>query len=261
MKQKKLPIDMEGRKKIQLEMLREVDVFCRKNEIRYSLAFGTLLGSIRHKGFIPWDDDVDIMMPLPDLLKFKKEFKSEKIEYHDIDNDRCHNFAFSLLRYKQTYSRNGLFYHGGGVSVDLYVCIGIPEDREMFIEKAQPLYNQRIKAINNRSKVISYLPIKTIPGFSSKIKKYRDYLFENSVPYDNATYYYIIAGPLDIWKRTTYDFDLFDNLIETSFENDRFMITAHYDKFLTLMYGDYMTPPPVEEQHPAHGGKYYWKNK
>lgn len=261
MKQKKLPIDMEGRKRIQLEMLREVDAFCRENKIRYSLAFGTLLGAIRHKGFIPWDDDVDIMMPLPDLLRFKKEFKSDNIEYHDVDNDKYHNFAFSLLKHKLTYSRVGLVYRGGGIGIDLYVCIGMPDDREGFIEKAKPLYNDRIKAIKNRIRAISYLPIKTIPFFSSKQKKYRNYLFDNSIPYDRAKYYYVIAAPLKDWKRTSYDFDLFDNLMETPFENNSFLITSKYDEFLTLMYGDYMTPPPIEQQRPAHGGKYYWKNK
>lgn len=70
-------ITLEERKQIQLRMLIEIDAFCRKHNIRYSLAYGTLIGAIRHKGFIPWDDDVDIMMPLPDMLRFKELFKSE----------------------------------------------------------------------------------------------------------------------------------------------------------------------------------------
>ena len=65
-------ITLEERKQIQLRMLIEIDAFCRKHNIRYSLAYGTLIGAIRHKGFIPWDDDVDIMMPLPDMLRFKE---------------------------------------------------------------------------------------------------------------------------------------------------------------------------------------------
>ena len=261
MKQMNKPLTLEERKSIQLDMLKEIDAFCRKHEIKYSLAFGTLLGAIRHKGFIPWDDDVDIMMPLPDLLRFKKEFKSDNIEYYDVDNDKYHNFAFSLFKHKLTYSRAGLVYRGGGIGIDLYVCIGVPDDREGFIEKAKPLYNDRIKAIKNRIRAISYLPIKTIPFFSSKQKKYRNYLFDNSVPYQKANYYYIIAGPLRDWRIMSYDYDLFDELIDVKFENIECLITSHYDQFLTLRYGDYMTPPPIEQQRPAHGGKYYWKNK
>ena len=70
MKKNKKPISIEERKVVQLEMLKEINSFCKANNIRYSLAFGTLLGAVRHKGFIPWDDDVDIMMPLPDMLRF-----------------------------------------------------------------------------------------------------------------------------------------------------------------------------------------------
>ena len=67
-------LDLDTRKDIQFSMLKEIDSFCRQHSIRYSLAYGTLLGAIRHNGFIPWDDDVDIMMPIVDLLVFKKNF-------------------------------------------------------------------------------------------------------------------------------------------------------------------------------------------
>ena len=70
-KEKRKQISLEEKKSIQLEMLKEIDAFCRNNNIKYSLAFGTLIGAVRHKGFIPWDDDVDIMMPLPDMLRFR----------------------------------------------------------------------------------------------------------------------------------------------------------------------------------------------
>ncbi len=257
---KHTPISLEERKKIQLEMLDEIHSFCKRNNIRYSLAFGTLLGAIRHKGFIPWDDDVDIMMPLPDLLRFKKEFRSEKIQYHDVDNDKCHPFAFSLLSYKTTYRDIGMIYKGTGVSIDLYICIGLPDKSEEFIAGAMPLFKKRITAIKYRAIAIKKLPVNSIPFFSYIQKQYRDYLFNKSIPYEQAEKYYIIAAALDQWKTTTYDYDLFEELIETPFENHHYQITAHYDAFLRLRYDDYMQYPPIEQQVPAHGkAKFYWK--
>ena len=74
---KEKPISFEEKRSIQLEMLKEIDAFCRNNGIKYSLAFGTLLGAIRHKGFIPWDDDIDIMMFREEYEKLCKIAPSE----------------------------------------------------------------------------------------------------------------------------------------------------------------------------------------
>ena len=93
----KQELSFEERKTLQLEMLKEIDTFCKAHDIKDSLAFGTLLGAVRHTGFIPWDDDVDIIMPMPELLKLKKLFKSESIEYCDVDTTQYFSYACSRL--------------------------------------------------------------------------------------------------------------------------------------------------------------------
>ena len=97
-------IGFEEAKKIRLEIMIEIDRFCRLNNIKYYLAFGTLLGAIRHKGFIPWDDDCDIMMPREDLERFLYTYKP---------NDR-----FETLSFKD---KRGLFY-GFACLVDKRPC-------------------------------------------------------------------------------------------------------------------------------------------
>ena len=257
----KREITLEERKVIQLEMLDEIDEFCRANNIRYSIAFGTLLGAIRHKGFIPWDDDVDIMMPLPDLLKFKKLFKSEKMEYVDVDKDPKYGFAFSRVAHKCSYNKEGLVSKTYGICIDLYIVIGLPNDTKSFFNQLQPLFNRRINAMKWRSRIVRYLPCHNIPYYNKIQKSYRDNLFTNSIEYNTALGYYIIAGPLRLRDKMTYDRDLFSSLIRVNFENREYMSIADWDYFLNLRYGDYMQLPPENQRHPYHGGHYFWKEE
>ena len=138
----KKPITLEERKKIQLGMLDEIDSFCREHDIRYSLAFGTLIGAIRHKGYIPWDDDVDLIMPLPDMLRFKKEFKSDKLAYVDLDTVPHYEYHFSRICYLPTYSKTGVLEKSYGVNIDLYPVVGMPDTEDeiqRFLKGINPL--------------------------------------------------------------------------------------------------------------------------
>ena len=156
-------------RQVQLEMLDEVDAFCRANNIRYSLAFGTLLGAVRHKGYIPWDDDMDIIMPLPDLLRFKELFKSEKIQYIDIDTERHYPYHFSRIAYRLTYNRISRFVKAYGVNIDIYPVVGMPDTEEQiltFLKDLQPLYKIKkfYKRIENGA--LRRFPFAVTPGFN-----------------------------------------------------------------------------------------------
>ena len=258
---KNKPITLEERKKIQLEMLKEIDSFCRSNNIRYSLAFGTLLGAIRHKGFIPWDDDVDIMMPLPDMLKFKEKFHSEVLKYCDVDTETDYEFSFSRIANTNTINKIGIIVETYGICIDVYPLISVPSEhdkREEFFNNANKIGKRRKSLVKWRSRIITRFPIRNIPGFHKSVKKYRDFMF-NTEPYGSTGMYYIIAGPLRLRNKMTYDFDMFENIIEVEFEGYKFLATAHYDKYMKLRYGDYMQLPPENQRHPYHGGNYYWK--
>lgn len=247
------------RRKIQLEMLKEIDGFCRTHQIRCSLSNGTLLGAIRHGGYIPWDDDVDICMPLPDTLRFKEIFSSDTMKYIDIDIDRHYEFSFPRIVYTPTFSRKGLFVKSYGISIDLYPVLGLPPTKE----GVDLLFDQLIKLsgvkrlfrrINRRLR--KYLPIKTIPVSNILVKKYRDKIF--SYPYYNSRYLFHYGGDIK-WSKVFED-DLFVEMTELVFEGEKFMAFSKYDDYLKHVYGDYMQFPPLEKRVPYHGTQnIYWK--
>lgn len=260
--EKKKPISLEEKKCIQLEMLKEIDAFCRNNNIRYSLAFGTLLGAVRHKGFIPWDDDVDIMMPLPDMLVFKDLFQSKNLKYCDVDTEKHYEYPFSRIVHLGTYNQKGLTFKDYGICIDLYPIVSIPSEKnqqDLYFSIAINKQKRRKQFETLRNRIIRHFPISSIPGYDAVQKKYRDHLLKECQPYGTTSCYYTVAGPLSIRKRTMYGHDIFEQLIDLEFEGDFFCCIKDYDYFLRLRYGDYMTPPPESERHPYHGGRYYWK--
>lgn len=255
------PISLEERKKIQLEMLIEIDVFCRKNKIRYILAFGTLLGAIRHKGYIPWDDDVDISMPYEDLLRFKRDFKSEKLKYCDIDTEKNYDFPFSRVCYLPTYSRCGLICKSYGISIDVYPLIEVSNSNEIIskqLKTAKILFSRRCFIKRIRGSVIRHLPVKTIPFYKQINTVYRNYLF-NEMRKVGGGRFFFVAGLLELFDKHVLDFNPFDELIEVDFENHKFLGPARYDEYLSTRYGDYMQLPPEDQRHPYHGGLNFWK--
>lgn len=254
----KQALNIEECKRIMIEMLREVDSFCREHGIRYSLAYGTLLGAVRHKGFIPWDDDLDIMMPLPDMIRFKHEFKSDKICFCDVDTWDNFEFSFSRIAHKSTYTQDGLIAKGYGISIDLYPVLGLPDSQDsinLYFDEANRKKKARILLTKVRRNIIKWFPVKTIPFFSRLQKSTRDYLFQ--YPYENSKYYLCYGGDLE-W-RCVFDHDLFLRIEELPFEGYSFMAVSCYDEFLSKFYGDYMTPPPEGERHSYHDGVFYWK--
>lgn len=255
---KKRQLTQDEIRQIQLLILQEIDRFCRTNNITYSLAFGTALGAVRHHGFIPWDDDVDIIMPLSDMRRFKELFQSRTLRYHDIDTNPEHGYQFSRISYLPTYRKEGLIASTYGVNIDLYPVVGLPktmkEVSDFFECMKKPL--DRLHAmIKWRSRLVRILPITTIPGYTACIRKFRDTVLD-AYPYEQSNLYYH-AGSMRMVN--VLDFDVFEDLIDADFEGLKLQIPARYHDYLSHCFGDYMELPPVEDRHPSHGLIYYWR--
>lgn len=245
-------------KQIQLDMLKEIDDYCRKNDIRYCLSYGTLLGAIRHKGFIPWDDDVDLIMPYPDLLRFKKEFISDDLEVLDIDTYDYYEWPFPRICNTHTYSKPGKYSTWYGVNIDLYPVMGMIEDVEKinkYMEKGTRIQKAFHKYLAWHRRELKFTPFTFLPGYKSAVKKMYDYV--RMYPFENAKKFFHVGGPFKMYE--VFDYDVFEELIDVDFENCKFLAPKRYDDYLRQCYGDYMTPPPEDKRHPYHGGCYYWK--
>lgn len=250
-------IEFNEARHLQYLMLKEVDTFCRKNNITYFLAYGTLLGAARHKGFIPWDDDIDIMMPEPDLKKFCKLYSSERYVIVSAENDSSHNLVFPKM-----YDKNTCSYIGKtktyGIGIDLYGIYGLTPSvfkHLAYIRKFYKLWNtrRRLSAIRSRFVRWNLWPSKDM-GFkllqNETIKGIRH---QEQYPYDKANICMLDTRPaMPILK------EWFEKTIEVQFEDGMFFAPSYYKELLTLMYGDYMQLPPENQRVPYHGYDCFW---
>lgn len=251
-------LTFDEQRELQLEILNEIDDCCNKYGIRYSLAFGTLLGAIRHKGYIPWDDDLDIMMPYRDMIRLRDSLNSNDIYFHDVDTDITYGNAFGNICSLKTFRKIGRSKERG-LGIDVYPIVKLPNEKEVedaYFVKANKLQRKRERLLRLKQRLLKYFNDFPVFGYSNTMQAFRNHL----VSYDNmqSNRYYIIAGPLSRRDALTYDFDLFERVIEVEFEGRMYKAIADYDFSLSKSYGDYMQLPPVEERVPHHGQTYYW---
>ena len=240
-------------KEIQLEMLKEVDAFCRKNDIKYCLAYGTLLGAIRHNGYIPWDDDVDIWMPREDYEIFLRTFQSLDNTICNIGNTEGYPFYMSKIINKRTRLVEDGVKHlkfNYGVYIDVFILDVLPKNK--IIQECKLAYNYllyseiRIKfsASNNfifkmLGKIIN--PIKIEQRQKNIWKKSKGNLYK-----DDDTLYFFNKNKRN--RMNKFDKIIFDELVDHKFENLVCKIPKQYEKLLTQCYGDYMEMPPIEQR-------------
>lgn len=124
-----------------------------------------------------------------------------------------------------------------------------------FLNDIQPLYKKRLEMIRLRNKLIKRLPIKTVLGFSSTMRKFYESVIRK-YPYENATSF-LHAG--SVRRINIFEYDVFESMMNVTFEGHTYMAVGDYDKYLRHCFDDYMQLPPEDQRHPYHGFVYYWK--
>lgn len=255
---------------MQLDMLVEFDRVCRKNDIRYTIFGGTLLGAVRHKGYIPWDDDADIAMLREDYEKFKKvaDQLNPKICYlQDHETDPEYRWGYSKLRRTGTkYIRIGQEHLKckTGFFVDIFPMDDIPLTTmgQMFNDfycfcLRKILWSEVGKYSDNQSKlskltfkILSKIPSKKVFNRLEKMSKKSRNDSKNRV----RLLLFPATGKLyrknSIKTRYGMPKEWFTDLIEYEFEGKKFFGTKDYDTILTYIYGDYMQLPPEDKRDP-----------
>lgn len=266
----KLKLTSDELRKLQLkelDILKHFHDFCTKNDITYFLCGGCLIGSLRYKGFIPWDDDADVFMPRADYEIFINEWQKQKADgrfvlLNETDETFTRNCFATLVDTSMTliknYQQDLKIPHG--VAFDIFPIDPRPNKKsQKYLQyfwciiyslfRAQTIPEKHGGVLALGSKILlgifrSYKLRKKIWKFAQK--RMTQYKIEDC---DNICE--LCAGPLIM--KNEYPKELFENSVDVEFEGYKFKAMEGYDKYLKIAFGeDYMTPPPVEEQVISH---------
>ncbi|MDO5394775.1 MAG: LicD family protein [Bacteroidales bacterium] len=238
-----------------LDILLAFGKVCQEHGLRYCICGGTMIGAVRHKGFIPWDDDLDVSMPRPDyerLIAHSAEWLPEPYEFVCAENDPDYPLPFGKIQDASTtlIERPHLFYLGG-CYIDIFPFDAYPDS---FIkrkwQRARYQYLKKVLYFVHRDPYrhghgpASWLPLLarrfyTLSGVQRRIRKVM-----TAYDYDKCHY---AASYTDGYKKILPK-ETMDTYVPYEFEGHTVQGIKDYDRYLSAMYGDYMTLPPVEDR-------------
>lgn len=263
---------MEELRRIEMEALEALVAFCEEHNLMYYMTGGTLLGAVRHKGFIPWDDDIDIVMPRPDYEKLMSLSNGRLGKHHRIDFYKK-NGNHCRLYYRVVDNRTGYqdeYFSKRYVSsmgIDVFPIDGVPsdpEEREVFFKKILHLRKLFMLSVSapfkgtSKSKAfvktLCMIPAK-IMGSSYYYKKINDLV--SKYPYEECDQVALVVGyynKKEVLEKTQYGKGIF-----LEFEGNHYRAPYDYKTYLTNLYGDYLKLPPESQRTPHHTFKVWRK--
>ncbi len=264
-------LSLEDKKQASLDALIFFRDFCDSNGVEYYLAFGTLLGAVRHNGFIPWDDDVDILIPRPDYNRLISEFRDPENNFRLVscETDSDYMFPYAKIENMRTARVSDGIQDSHGIGIDLFPLDGVPSPLgkagmhfqfkrkicEMFVNRFYYYSRLSVHSFMDRVKRISgqfFLKtgiLKCIALWVNSNIYTTEYATSKDVAFTTDAY----EPEIHVYKREWF------SPSTGSFERSDFCIPKNYDAILTLCYGDYMKLPPEEQRVTTHTDEFVWR--
>lgn len=260
-------IDMSEYKKIVLDILVRVDRICRDNDIDYMIFYGTLLGAVRHKGFIPWDDDIDIVVKREDYSKLMRLVNDSEFDLRFICTATQKDTIFPFGKICDTrtvmYEQRFKPIENYGAFIDVFPLDYLPVDEQkraaivkkgrmvqkMIVHSARTGYMKTGSFVTNMKRKAAM----TFCGMLNTYKLVKKLESEEWAQTSGKTNYLGLS-----WD-CSFEADDLDGVSEVEFEGHKFLAPRDPDKILTSLYGDYMKLPPEAEQISNHDLECYYK--
>ncbi|OQO70923.1 lipopolysaccharide cholinephosphotransferase [Enterococcus villorum] len=261
-----------------VDILVYIDKICRENNLKYTIFYGSLIGVERHRGFIPWDDDIDIVMPRPDYEELMELLKHDS-NYKLLSFETRENFRYPFAKVvdPQTVAKTKQFFSGEeedlGVFVDVFPIDGIPDSKEERQVLREETETYRLNLMDTlglsyaRSFNVAKAMIKLVVRYPHHKKLMK---IGNNVYWQNK--YQEAAKKIALDETQTCGYlewihihwgvfptQWFESYEDVEFEGHKVMAIKNRRDFLTLRYGDYMTMPPENERITHHPYDFYEK--
>ena len=256
-------IEIEDLKRIQLDILIDIDEFCRRNEIRYSLAYGTLLGAVRHGGYIPWDDDIDICMPRPDYERFVSSYNNHLYKCYSHNYVYEYLLPFAKVADERTIMDEKMYQKDVfGVYVDVFPVDGYQSKWQIIVSRWLTRFLNTKKAILDgkrsfvKNAIMRIGKIVLLPFSINDILKWQEFVSTN-IDFNTSLECEIFCS--STVEREIVPSSFFKEYCMVSFEGHSFKAVREYNRYLNALYGDYMQLPPVEKRVAHHIFNAWWK--
>lgn len=261
-------LTLEQVKEAELRILVELDQVCNDNKLTYFLAYGTLLGAIRHGGFIPWDDDIDVWMPRDDYECLKSVLSRKTGRYQLLYPEQKESSHYSFYKYIDSWTKvvieNEIPVESLGVWIDIFPLDNY-RDNTFWQNKIRMLktiyfeivHQKQIYTNNPINKIIKTI-LRVLFGRvdASRIS----ILLDKTVQKYNKTDTAFNQAFLDeLGKKEVFSKEWFADSVQVNFEGRQFAAPVGYEHILRQLYGDYLKLPPIDKRNPSHGFEACWR--